>query len=179
MAFHGTSTPEPPDWPRPPDDLAATVGGLPVSPGHKPETGMAHDWPLASFLELSAHPEAVRSARSHVRQVLSDWELDYRREHVALVISELATNAVRASRALTETTPVRLWLFSDKDKILIMVWDASPCPVSPPRAGEELGENGRGLLLVDAISTRWSWYYTAETAGKVVWSLCSGTEPST
>ena len=33
-------------------------------------------------------------------------------------------------------------------------------------------ESGRGLLLVEAISTRWGWYATSD--GKVVWALCAG-----
>jgi hypothetical protein len=32
-------------------------------------------------------------------------------------------------------------------------------------------ESGRGLLLVEAISTKWDWYFPAETSGKVVWAV--------
>ncbi len=37
-------------------------------------------------------------------------------------------------------------------------------------AGQD-AEGGRGLLLVEAISHRWSWYATPEQGGKVVWAL--------
>jgi hypothetical protein len=39
----------------------------------------------------------------------------------------------------------------------------------------EDAESGRGLLLVDAISKRWDWYFPQDGAGgKVVWALAAG-----
>jgi hypothetical protein len=31
-------------------------------------------------------------------------------------------------------------------------------------------ENGRGLLLVETISTKWNWYFPHDPGGKVVWA---------
>jgi hypothetical protein len=51
-----------------------------------------------------------------------------------------------------------------------MVGDASP---HPPRRIDPAGEaeGGRGLLLVEALSSKWGWYATSrrETT-KVVWA---------
>jgi hypothetical protein len=33
-------------------------------------------------------------------------------------------------------------------------------------------ENGRGLLLVETLSTQWDWYFPPQhNGGKVVWAL--------
>ena len=50
--------------------------------------------------------------------------------------------------------PVRLWILSDKERVLILVWDAIPRPPIQLDAVEDT-ENGRGLLLVEAISAGW------------------------
>jgi hypothetical protein len=31
-------------------------------------------------------------------------------------------------------------------------------------------ENGRGLMLVEAISEQWGWYFREDNDGKVVWA---------
>ena len=53
---------------------------------------------------------------------------------------------------------VRLWLVSDRAQVLILAWDASPLPPAQTDP-DESAENGRGLLLVDAISDQWGWYF--------------------
>ena len=46
---------------------------------------------------------------------------------MALVVTELITNAIAASRAPEGGPfPVRLWLLSDRSEILIIVHDAQP-----------------------------------------------------
>jgi anti-sigma regulatory factor (Ser/Thr protein kinase) len=91
-----------------------------------------------------------------------------------LVVSEIVTNAVQASRSLVQQPGVlRFWLLSDKERVLILVWDASPrAPVPSGQSPGHPYERGRGLILVEAISHKWSWYFVQETGGKVVWALC-------
>ena len=137
---------------------------------------MAPAWPLRSFLELGPYPEAVPCARLHARQVLWEWGLvaDLG-ESVELVVSELVTNAIVASRSPGQVTPVRLWLRSNREKVLILVWDANPKPPMPADSDEsEVREGGRGLMLVDAVTEQWSWYFAHGTGGKVVWASCAG-----
>jgi anti-sigma regulatory factor (Ser/Thr protein kinase) len=134
---------------------------------------MGRAWPLRSFLELGAYPAAVPCARLHTKAVLWEWGLGWG-ESAELVVDEIVTNAVQASRSLKSPAVVRLWLFSDKERLLIMVWDASPHPpVRPEPDTGEISESGRGLMLVDAMSERWSWYLTKLPWGKVVWALCA------
>jgi anti-sigma regulatory factor (Ser/Thr protein kinase) len=146
----------------------------PVTPPYDHEIAPASRWPLKDFLEFGPYPGAVPCARLHAKAVLWEWELADLSDSVELIVSELVTNAVTASQSLHQISPIRLWLLSDRDRILILVWDASPKPPSP--AGTDTGdiyEGGRGLMLVDAISEKWSWYFARQTAGKVVWALCS------
>jgi len=118
---------------------------------------MARAWPLRNFLELGAYPSAVPCARLHTRAVLWEWGLG-RNEGAELVVDEIVTNAVQASRLLSLPAVVRLWLFSDQERLLIMVWDASPHPpIRPDQDAGEISEGGRGLMLVEAMSDQWSW----------------------
>jgi anti-sigma regulatory factor (Ser/Thr protein kinase) len=127
-------------------------------------------WPLQDFLELGALASAVPCARLHARHVLWEWELTSLGESTELLVTELITNAVKASRAVTQASPVRLWLVSDLAQILILVWDASSQPpVRIDASGET--ENGRGLMLVEAISEQWGWYGRDDSDGKFVWAI--------
>jgi anti-sigma regulatory factor (Ser/Thr protein kinase) len=132
--------------------------------------GMNSQWPLQDFLELGALAGAVPCARLHVRQVLWEWGvLRSLGEGAELLVTELVTNAVKASRAMTQAFPVRLWLASDSAQVLILVSDASPEPPVRMDTSDE-AENGRGLMLVEAISEQWGWYFREDNDGKVVWA---------
>lgn len=132
-------------------------------------------WPLQSCLELGPLASAVPRARRHVRQVLREWDLTNLSDTAELVVSELFTNAVRATGTAEVFAPVRLWLLSDKRSLMILVWDSSPQP--PERIDATCdAENGRGLLLVEAISSRWNWYVPHNLVGKVVWAQIGAEE---
>jgi anti-sigma regulatory factor (Ser/Thr protein kinase) len=130
-------------------------------------------WPIQSHLELEALPAAVPCARLHAKQMLWEWDMGVLAESVELVVSELVTNGVRASRAMEHVPPVRLRLSSDKARVLVEVWDGSYRPLQSgigetPALDEE---SGRGLFLVAAMSTMWDWYRSPECTGKVVWAM--------
>jgi anti-sigma regulatory factor (Ser/Thr protein kinase) len=130
---------------------------------------MADEWPLLDFIELGALPGAVPCARLHTRLLLLEWGFNGLSDSAELLVSELVTNAIKASRAMGNVTTVRLWLLSDKARVVILVWDASPQqPMPIDTAGDS--ESGRGLLLVESISDRWDWYFTHEHGGKVIWA---------
>jgi anti-sigma regulatory factor (Ser/Thr protein kinase) len=131
---------------------------------------MFGEWPRQSFLELGALAGAVPCARLHARQLTWEWGLSGLSEDVELLVSELITNAVRASRSLPQPWPVRLWLLADTQQVLILVWDASEQEPVRADVGADI-EGGRGLLLVDAMSSKWDWYSTKDMGGKIVWAL--------
>jgi transcriptional regulator with XRE-family HTH domain/anti-sigma regulatory factor (Ser/Thr protein kinase) len=127
-------------------------------------------WPLRSFLELGALPSAVPCVRLHTRQLLWEWGLAAPLgDSAELLVSELVTNAVYITQADARNAPVRLWLLAGRARLLLLVWDASPLPpvrVSPTADAE----NGRGLLLVETLSTRWG-HFPHHGVGKVTWAL--------
>ena len=140
---------------------------------------MSSDWPLQSHLELGALPTAPGCARLHARQVLWEWGLEPLAETVELLVSEIVTNAMRASqelatsrspgRWLAGTPTVRLWLSSNRTAVLIQVWDADH--QMPQRQDTEPeAESGRGLLLVEALSAQWGSYVPNGWSGKIVWA---------
>ena len=128
-----------------------------------------------SQLELGALPSAVPSARLHARLVVSEWGLGAIAEVVELVVSELVTNAMKVSRAVGHQPPVVLGLCGNDHQVLITVWDASGEPIHGPASEDAWpdaeAESGRGLLLVDTLSTHWGMYSYGAGRGKVVWSL--------
>lgn len=128
--------------------------------------------------------EAVRGARKFTGATLAQWDLTERFDDVALVVSELVTNALRhalPSDAAQEpqagegrhTPAVRLHLMRWTSRLVCAVRD--PSHKSPEtRAGDEdfAAESGRGLFLVDSFSDSWGWHPLAGTLqGKVVWAL--------
>jgi anti-sigma regulatory factor (Ser/Thr protein kinase) len=128
-------------------------------------------WPLLSQLELGALPGAVACARLHARLVLWEWGLSAIAENAELVVSELVTNATQASPSAERIQPVGLCLTSDQSRLLIAVQDTSRYPPEPTGGAGADDERGRGLVIVEAISTKWGWDTKSDTIGKVVWAL--------
>lgn len=137
-------------------------------------------WPLRSYLELGALPSAVPCARLHAKQVVWEWKLNELAETVELVVSELVTNGVQASAGMIASRyrgrwtpgmpPVRMWLCSDGKRVLVQVWDGNDR--KPERKEADLeAVGGRGLLLVEAVSSEWGTYTPERSTGKVVWAL--------
>ena len=131
------------------------------------------DWPLRSGLPLGPIPTAVPCARAHTTQVLWEWGMSEMSDTAELIVSELITNAVTASRELADGPfPVRFWLLSNRKQVLILVWDANPNPPVRMYAAKDV-EGGRGLMLVEAVSNRWGSYAVTDAIeGKVVWAVC-------
>lgn len=128
-------------------------------------------WPLRDTLILGAAADAVPSARAHLRQLLSGWGRAELSPDASMVVSELVTNSVAASAGLRlPAAPVLVWLGSNSHRILLAVADASPRPPVRLSLGPD-AERGRGLALVEALSSRWGWH-PAGTTGlrKVTWA---------
>ena len=138
------------------------------------------DSPFQSYLELGALPGAVPCARLHTRQVVWEWGLQELADSVELIVSELVTNALHASEGLTGSRyarrwapgvpPLRLWLQAEDKHIVIQVWDGND--KLPIRQTADVGaEGGRGLLLVESMSTTWGSYQAEGASGKIVWAV--------
>jgi hypothetical protein len=157
--------------------------GSPQIPGARPAAAgqVTRDsaGPLESYLELGAYPTAVPCARLHARLVVTEWGLGALADSAELIVSELVTNAVRAAEGLTASRyegrrrpglpPVRLWLQSDYECLVVMVWDGSDQMPQREAPGAE-SQGGRGLWLVEARSDEWGAFKRGHARGKVVWA---------
>jgi anti-sigma regulatory factor (Ser/Thr protein kinase) len=124
-------------------------------------------------LILGALDGAVPCARLHARQVLWEWGLAAIADTAELLISELATNGLKASRATGWNPPISFSLRASELALLIEVWDANARPPAGPELDDDVppldGEGGRGLFLVSTLSQGWGWYPTRNPEGKVTW----------
>jgi anti-sigma regulatory factor (Ser/Thr protein kinase) len=163
--------------------VPAGCGGAQLaSAEHRSGAGTASQpWPVHSHLPFAALPLAVSCARLHVRWMCLEWGLGSIADTAELLVSELMTNAVQASgrlktRADLAIVPVvNLWLVSDGTSLVIHVWDASDeMPVLKDFTADD--EEGRGLMLVEALGKEWGAYRKAE-GGKVVWVMIISAEP--
>src|SRR5690242_1522197 len=80
------------------EEHGSGVGPAPIMKG---QTVKDRTWPLQSYLAFGALPTAVPCARLHARMIVAEWGLPQLAEIVELIVSELTTNAVRASEGLT------------------------------------------------------------------------------
>ncbi|HUZ55598.1 MAG TPA: ATP-binding protein [Streptosporangiaceae bacterium] len=151
---------------------AIAVAGLRVSRRGCPAA--RRGWPLVSDLPpLGPVETAPACARDHARQVLWDWQIGHLASDAALLVTELMTTAVNASRR--DGTPVCLRLLADSGQLIIEVWDRSPDRPELRRAGD-WDEDGRGLRVVGSVARRWGWHYA--DGWKVVWcELLAGVQP--
>ncbi|MGW4228544.1 ATP-binding protein [Streptomyces sp. NPDC004980] len=88
---------------------------------------------------------------------------------VALVVAELAANAVRHGRVRGRNFLLAVTHEVAARHIRVEVSDARPelPPTVPPRPADD-EESGRGLLLVGALATRWG-ALPRTPVGKTVW----------
>ena len=145
------------DWPLSADPAAMGWTCLP------PITARTADVPAGS----------VRAARDFTIATLHRWGVTERNDDIALVVSELLTNALRHGVPDTATPrrrwPVRLGLVQPGRYVLCAVADPGPgLPVL--REPDYLAESGRGLHVISALSDTWG-ATTPTDAGKVVWAL--------
>ncbi|WP_375603583.1 ATP-binding protein [Streptomyces sp. JHA26] len=110
-------------------------------------------------------PDAVRTARSLVRDRLRDWGLDDVGDITALLVSELVTNALRHA-----TGPIGVRLVHHPGGLdgVLLVEVSDPLPDLPrERAARPEDEGGRGLQLVASSARRWGT--RPGGTGKTVW----------
>ena len=101
-----------------------------------------------SWIALRAHPASAAIARRFAGDVTAGHPFDP--YDVALVTSELVTNAIRHARPCGDEWPIRLEIAVHDGHAHISVTDPDPTPIRPGRCS---GDGGRGLALVDAHAT--------------------------
>ncbi|MFH8447804.1 ATP-binding protein [Streptomyces fungicidicus] len=128
---------------------------------------------------MPATPASVRTARGGVRELLTAWGVDDDvRDNAVVVTSELVTNAL--THAAGDRIVCRLRLLADR--VRIEVEDQARGLALPMlrRPGPD-DQNGRGLLLVDTLSSDWAVTRPPGRPGRVVWAELAtaphGTDP--
>jgi anti-sigma regulatory factor (Ser/Thr protein kinase) len=110
---------------------------------------------------LPARLSSAGVARDVVASQLREWHIESLCEDAAVIVTELVSNAVRHADTDLELRMVHL-----PDGLRMEVTDGSLAPpMRRPSRGTD--EGGRGLQLVDALSTRYG--VDPQEHGKCVW----------
>jgi Histidine kinase-like ATPase domain len=152
-------------------DLAA--GNQRLSPDSAPA-----DWtclPRIATRTPGVDAGSVRAARDFTIATLQRWGVTERSEDIAVVVSELLTNALQHalpdSAGSRPQSPIRLGLLQPGPCVLCAV--ADPSEMAPvPKTPVSLAETGRGLHIICALSDKWG-YTPLSDMGKVVWAMFS------
>ncbi|MGJ5826244.1 ATP-binding protein [Streptomyces ossamyceticus] len=124
-----------------------------------------------------ASPRGAQLARRLAVRHMAEWGYPAASDvscTVALVVGELAANAVRHGRVPGRDFGLRLALDLTAGVVRIEVADAASAkrpPAAPPLPHPD-GESGRGLLLVDVLAMRWG-SDPRHPVGKTVWAEVS------
>jgi anti-sigma regulatory factor (Ser/Thr protein kinase) len=117
---------------------------------------------MALHKTLDNDPRAAGQARQAIAKFLDRTHLTKLSDDAQLLASELVTNAVRHARG-----PIDVRAYVRDGFLRLEVWDRQ-ADVSPqPRTADDDAENGRGMDIVEKVSSRWGW--RAVDGGKVVW----------
>lgn len=114
------------------------------------------------------------TARRAVARIVQEWRVpltEERLEDLQLLSGEVIANAVCHTQAAC-SVKVR-WTGV---RVRVEVTDSSPVRPKPRNSSPD-AEDGRGLVLVDALATDWGSFY--DPAGKVVWfEVASSVRPA-
>lgn len=121
------------------------------------------DTPNAAVIELPPRLQSAEAARRFVHDRCADWGCSEMVDAATLIVSELVTNAI-----LHAATPAELRAQWADGVLRLEVLDHAEGSPPDPRIAAPDDENGRGLLLVDALSTAWGVESTDD--GKLVWA---------
>lgn len=163
-------------------EMAAVASGsstlspaAPVAPS-TPATPGWTAFPRVAMRTPGIEPGSVSAARRFTTLTMTRWGLAERGDDVAIVVSELLSNALRHGLPpLAEgrpDRPIRLGLVHSGPSVLCAVADPSDeLPV--PREAGWLDESGRGLHVIASLSDQWGSCMARGRPGKVVWATFS------
>ncbi|GAB3198216.1 ATP-binding protein [Nocardioides hungaricus] len=118
--------------------------------------------PLSTNLVVTADHAATRSARAAVRDLCASAAVGPETAETAvLLVTELVSNAIEHGGGTAVVGAV-----VDRRRLRVCVVDDDPTLPAVHLAAID-AERGRGLLLVDALSSRWG--AAPQNRGKTVW----------
>lgn len=144
-------------------DLVALLEGLDLPPGSATgQTGHGVSEEVdRALLDLPAELDSAARARAFLRDRLPSWKLDHLMDTAMLLTTELVTNAVVHARS-----PVHLAVGMSPARLRVEVADNGTGALAM-REPTFTDPGGRGLLLIEALSTAWGT--SSAEAGKLVW----------
>ena len=162
------------DWLTPAVEIAALVSGeLALRPDHP-----SMRWACLRRIGTptpGGQVSRVRRARDFTASTLHQWGVAERCDDIAIVVSELVTNALQHAPPDPSSTrtgwPIQLGLLHPGHRVMCAVADASKA-VPVPKEPDSFDETGRGLHVIAALSDQWG-YTTSGDMGKVIWALFS------
>jgi hypothetical protein len=163
-------------WLRCAAEMATQDGSL--APAARADVRYAGEpgWPCYPRIAMrtpGTAPGAISAARRFTTLIMERWGAAGRGSDVAVVVSELLSNAVRHGLAPADPPlpcGIRLGLLHSGPSILCAVTDPSDSP-PVPREPDWLDEGGRGLHVIASLSDGWGACLDVPgQAGKVVWA---------
>jgi anti-sigma regulatory factor (Ser/Thr protein kinase) len=152
--------PAPPSAPAMPGELASAVLA----------GGIGERWFAIRVLEPGTG--SPRAARDFTRQTLQGWDLEVLTDDVAVIVSELVTNAWRHGQPpgpqAAADGPIELIFWQSGRELFCVVTDAGaghPVPAEP----DPCAEAGRGLHVIEALASSWGWS-ALDPYRKAVWA---------
>jgi hypothetical protein len=128
--------------------------------------------PRVATRTLGPDTGSVRTARDFTIATLQRWGIAERSQDIAIVVSELLTNALRhalpGAGDSRPRRPIRFGLLQPGSCVLCAVADPSrAAPVLQTRGS--FAETGRGMQIICALSDQWG--FAPSDTGKVVWAM--------
>ncbi len=111
---------------------------------------------------LENNPRAPRAARQAVAAFLTRAHLTDLIDDAQLLTSELVTNAVRHAEG-----PIDVRAYVREGFLRLEVGDAAADRLPARRLAQPHDEGGRGMELVDLLSSSWGWRVCGNS--KIVW----------
>ncbi|MGW6055392.1 ATP-binding protein [Streptomyces sp. NPDC055189] len=126
----------------------------PAGPGRhaaEPPAGISQS--LSARWRLSGYSERTPGeARAYVGLILADWGVcEAVCADLQLIVSELATNAV----TYTQSPEIMVEVILTDAEAAVSVGDHGPNRRLRAQQAEPNAEHGRGLLIVEALASRW------------------------
>lgn len=149
-------------------ELTAALSGFGPIHGRR-EDGLANADDRRSaprqVIDLDSDLRSPAAARAATAKVVTSMHLEALSDDLALVVSELVTNAVRHAQP-----PVRLEIQADDSRVTVAVADGSPGTPNQ-RTQTSDAEGGRGMFLVDLLADETGC--RPHPPGKTVWAALS------
>ncbi|SDH79473.1 ATP-binding protein [Nonomuraea jiangxiensis] len=114
----------------------------------------------------------TRAQISEARQFVTSYLGDHLETDTAqLIVSELATNAIRHTRSGLPGGRFGVTLHAGSTLLILAVHDEGGSSTPHLCRAEDEDQSGRGLCLVETLSARWGVH--GDNAGRTVWALIS------